>query len=133
MPIAERPEGCLLLMAADNEELEYLGDSILGCIVATYLVRRYPGQGEGFHTRMRMRIVNNKKLGGLAHDVGLHKWAEKQGDYVLAQTILKESILDLYLLSACKYLYYQGNSSFSKIAVALKDNNENFCFDWLKE
>ena len=74
MPIAERPEGCLPLMPADNEELEYLGDSILGCIVATYLVRRYPGQGEGFHTRMRMRIVNNKKLGGLAHDVGLHKW-----------------------------------------------------------
>ncbi len=74
MPMAERPENCLPLRSADNEELEYLGDSILGCIVAAYLVRRYPGMGEGFHTRMRTRIVNNKKLGGLARDAGLGSW-----------------------------------------------------------
>lgn len=74
MPMAERPENCLPLRQADNEELEFLGDSILGCIVANYLVRRYPGMGEGFHTRMRTRIVNNKKLGGLARDAGLHPW-----------------------------------------------------------
>lgn len=74
LPMVERPENCLPLRTADNEELEYLGDSILGCIVATYLVRRYPGQGEGFQTRMRTRIVNNKKLGGLARDAGLGPW-----------------------------------------------------------
>ncbi len=74
MPIAEKPEGCLSLRSADNEELEYLGDSILGCIVATYLVRRYPGMGEGFQTRMRTRIVNNKKLGYLAREANLQKW-----------------------------------------------------------
>lgn len=74
MPMAERPPNCLPLRPADNEELEYLGDSILGCIVATYLVRRYPGMGEGFHTRMRTRLVNNKKLGGLAREAGFGPW-----------------------------------------------------------
>ncbi len=74
LPIAPRPESCLPLRAADNEELEYLGDSILGCIVAAYLIKRYSGEGEGFHTRMRTRIVNNKRLGALARDAGLGKW-----------------------------------------------------------
>lgn len=74
LPIAPKPDDCLALRSADNEELEYLGDSILGCCVAAYLVARYPGMGEGFHTRMRTRIVNNKKLGGLARDAGLGPW-----------------------------------------------------------
>jgi ribonuclease-3 len=73
--MAERPEDCLPLCKADNEELEFLGDSVLGCIVATYLATRYPGQGEGFLTRLRTRIVNNKMLGILAKEVGLGHWA----------------------------------------------------------
>jgi ribonuclease-3 len=75
MIIAERPEGCLPLRPADNEELEFLGDSILGAVVATYISMRYPGQGEGFLTRLRTRIVNNKMLGVLSKHVGLDTWA----------------------------------------------------------
>lgn len=75
MVMAERPPSCLPLRVADNEELEFLGDSVLGCVVATYLAERYPGQGEGFLTRLRTRIVNNKMLGHLAKEVGLHNWA----------------------------------------------------------
>lgn len=73
--MAEKPEHCLPLRRADNEELEFLGDSVLGCIVATYLAERYPGQGEGFLTRLRTRIVNNKMLGHLAKEAGLGPWA----------------------------------------------------------
>jgi ribonuclease-3 len=75
LQMAERPEDCLPLRQADNEELEFLGDSVLGCVVATYLASRYPGQGEGFLTRLRTRIVNNKMLGILAKEVGLGNWA----------------------------------------------------------
>jgi ribonuclease-3 len=75
MVMAEKPANCLPLRRADNEELEFLGDSVLGCIVATYLAERYPGQGEGFLTRLRTRIVNNKMLGHLAKEVGLGPWA----------------------------------------------------------
>jgi ribonuclease-3 len=73
--IAERPENCLPLKKADNEELEFLGDSILGAVVATYITIRYPGRGEGFLTRLRTRIVNNKMLGILSKHVGLQQWA----------------------------------------------------------
>ena len=71
MVMAERPSNCLPLQDADNEELEFIGDSLLGCIVALYLRERYAGQGEGFFTRLRTRIVNNKMLGQLALKIGL--------------------------------------------------------------
>jgi ribonuclease-3 len=72
--LAERPEDCLSLREDDNEELEFLGDRVLGLCVATYLTKRYPGQGEGFLTRILSRIVNNKQLGKLAKKIGLSPW-----------------------------------------------------------
>lgn len=72
--VAERPEGCLPLRKADNEELEFEGDRVLGLVVASYLRKRFPGQGEGFLTRILSRIVNNKQLGHLAKKIGLGPW-----------------------------------------------------------
>lgn len=74
MVMAERPANCLPLQEADNEESEFAGDSLLGCVVALYLKRRYAGKGEGFLTRLRTRIVNNKQLGVLAKKIGLKPW-----------------------------------------------------------
>ena len=39
-----------------------------------YLYERYAGKGEGFLTRLRTRIVNNKMLGELAKKLGLEPW-----------------------------------------------------------
>jgi ribonuclease-3 len=72
--LAEKPEGCLPLRENDNEELEFLGDRVLGLVVATYLSKRYPGEGEGFLTRILSRIVNNKQLGKLAKRIGFGPW-----------------------------------------------------------
>ena len=74
MVLAERPEKCLPLQAADNEELEYAGDGILSGVVATYLKERFSGQGEGFMTNLRTEIVNNDRLGELAKKVGFSDW-----------------------------------------------------------
>lgn len=54
----------------NNERLEYLGDAILGAIVADILFQRYPNQKEGFLTKLRSKIVSRKhlnKLGGILH------------------------------------------------------------------
>ena len=72
--LAERPSNCLPLQEADNEECEFAGDSLLGCVVALYLYERYAGKGEGFLTRLRTRIVNNKMLGTLAKKMGFEPW-----------------------------------------------------------
>ena len=46
----------------NNQRLEYLGDAILGAIVAHYLYDKYPTAGEGFLTNMRSKIVSRKNL-----------------------------------------------------------------------
>lgn len=74
MEVAPRPPDCMELKPADNEELEFVGDSILGNVVALYLFKRYRGTGEGFMTKMKIRIVNNKTLGELAKKIGLSEW-----------------------------------------------------------
>jgi ribonuclease III len=71
MIMAPRPPNCLPLKEADNEELEFIGDGFVGNNVGLYLARRYQGEGEGFLTRIRTRIVNNDTLGGLAIKIGL--------------------------------------------------------------
>jgi ribonuclease-3 len=53
------------------QRLEYLGDSILGAVVSSYLYRLYPDEDEGFLTQMRSKIVSRKMLHVLAVQMGL--------------------------------------------------------------
>ena len=62
----------------NNERLEYLGDAILGSVVAEYLYKKYPLKGEGFLTEMRSKIVSRKSLGQLARKIGMLELPEHQ-------------------------------------------------------
>ena len=53
------------------ERLEYLGDAILGMIVAEYLYLQYPFKEEGFLTEIRAKIVNRESLNRLGQKIGL--------------------------------------------------------------
>ena len=55
------------------ERLEYLGDAILGMIVAEYLFAQYPFEEEGFLTEIRAKIVNRESLNRLAQKIGLRE------------------------------------------------------------
>ncbi len=55
-----------------NERLEYLGDAILGSVVAEYLFKKFPYEDEGFLTEMRSRIVNRESLNHIALKIGLN-------------------------------------------------------------
>jgi ribonuclease-3 len=57
----------------NNERLEYLGDAILGSIIADYLFMKYPFKGEGFLTEMRSKMVNRQTLNDIALKMGLKK------------------------------------------------------------
>lgn len=54
-----------------NERLEYLGDAILGSVVAEYLFKKYPLKDEGFLTEIRSRIVNRDALNLVARNMGI--------------------------------------------------------------
>ena len=53
-----------------NERLEFLGDAILGAVVAEYLFKLFPTKDEGFLTQMRSRIVNGQNLFALSKKFG---------------------------------------------------------------
>lgn len=55
----------------NNERLEYLGDAVLSTIVAEFLYRKYPYQGEGFLTEMRSKMVSRNTLNMLSRKLGL--------------------------------------------------------------
>ena len=54
-----------------NERLEFLGDSILGMMVADYLYRNFPDRPEGELTRMRADMVCEQSLALIANKIGL--------------------------------------------------------------
>ena len=62
-----------------NERLEYLGDSVLGMIVAEYLFKKFPYKDEGFLTEIRSRIVNRESLNQVARKIGIDKMIEFDG------------------------------------------------------
>lgn len=62
----------------NNQRLEYLGDAILGAVVADFLYQTYPGRGEGFLTSMRSKIVSRKHLNQLGLKLNLNKLVVKR-------------------------------------------------------
>jgi ribonuclease-3 len=76
-----------------NERLEYLGDAILGFIVAEHLFETFPEYDEGFLTRLRAKLVNGQALAERARELGLGAFIlvseslteeQKDGDSILA-------------------------------------------------
>lgn len=55
----------------NNERLEYLGDAMLGAIVADFIYMGYSHSDEGFMTKLRARIVKRKNLDSTAIKMGI--------------------------------------------------------------
>jgi len=61
-----------------NERLEFLGDAILGSVVAEYLFLKYPYRDEGFLTETRSKLVNRESLNQTGIKIGLKKILEME-------------------------------------------------------
>ena len=57
--------------AADNERLEFLGDSVLDCVIAEELYRRFPELQEGSLHRLKEGLVREEALAEVARALGL--------------------------------------------------------------
>jgi len=54
-----------------NERLEFLGDAVLGFVVAEHLYRHFPEETEGFLTQLRAKLVNGLALADYAQSISL--------------------------------------------------------------
>ena len=56
------------------ESLEFVGDAWFGAIVADYLYHRFPGQDEGFLTKLKTKIVRSEQMADYSRFLGLDEW-----------------------------------------------------------
>ncbi len=53
------------------ERMEFLGDAILGTVIASHLYKKVPGGNEGYLTKMRSKVVSREHLNELGRDLSL--------------------------------------------------------------
>lgn len=58
-------------LPSNNQRMEFLGDAVLGLVIATYLYLEFPDLPEGDLTRMRAAIVCEGSLAKVAREIGL--------------------------------------------------------------
>jgi len=76
----------------NNERLEYLGDAVLGTIVAEYLFKKYPNANEGFLTKMRSKIVKRSTLNKIGDKMGLDVLLQEYSQTRLSRSMLGNAV-----------------------------------------
>ena len=76
----------------NNERLEYLGDAVLGTIIAEYLFKKYPNANEGFLTKMRSKIVKRKSLNKIGEKMGLDLLLSEYNNTRLSRSMLGNAV-----------------------------------------
>ncbi|MBQ3252095.1 MAG: ribonuclease III [Oscillospiraceae bacterium] len=97
-----------------NERLEFVGDSVLGMVVAEYLYRTFPERPEGELTRMRADMVCERALAKVANrlDLGSHLLlghGEEQGGGRTRASILADAVESV--IAAC---FFDGGMEAAK-------------------
>src|SRR5690349_5121006 len=65
------PEDATTRIGADNEQLEYLGDAVLGMLVSEHLISTFEQWSEGQLSKSRARLVNAVSLSAAGRRLGL--------------------------------------------------------------
>ena len=94
--------------ARHNERLEFLGDAVLGFLVAETLWRRFPDATEGELSRLRARLVNRDALAGIARDLELGQYLRLGAGELRSGGHARDSILADALEALFAAVYLDG-------------------------
>lgn len=97
------------------ERLEFLGDAMLGSIIASYLYKKVPTGTEGYLTQMRSKIVSREHLNELGKDLNLIKYVKSN--------VTQENIGD----------NIHGNIFEALVGAIYLDRGYNFCKKFIYE
>lgn len=65
-------------ISINYERLEFLGDAMIGSVIAEFLYNQAPEEKEGYLTQMRSKIVSRKHLNEIGNDLGLVGFIKKE-------------------------------------------------------
>lgn len=116
----------------NNERLEYLGDAVLDLIIAEFLFKKFPFQGEGFLTDMRSKSVSRKMLADIAFKMGLHEYIIYDKSIAKNQTAVR-GIAGNALEALVGAIYLDKGFTFAKKFVKQKIVTPHIDFDELKD
>lgn len=117
-----------------NERLEYLGDAVLGSIVAEYLFKKFPFKDEGFLTEIRSRIVKRDSMNAIASRLSLNSLIQTDGGFdknakSFLGNALEALIGSVYLDKGYKFTYSFVVNSIILPHINMEDlveKNHNF-------
>ena len=101
----------------NNERQEFLGDAILGFIVADALYRRFPDASEGDLSRLRARLVKKESLARLARDLGLGDFLHLGAGELRSGGQSRDSILADALEALFAAIYLDGGYGATRETV----------------
>ncbi len=92
----------------DNERLEYLGDAVLGLVVAEALYAEHPEWREGELTRIRSGLVSRQRMAQVAEVIGLGKHLRLSRGEERSGLRLKSTVLSNTMEAVMGALYLDG-------------------------
>jgi ribonuclease-3 len=104
--------------APDNETLAFLGDAVLGLVVAEHLWRIAPGDGVGLLTPRRAEVVSGANLARWAERVGMGVHLRLGRGEHLSGGRVKESLLATALEAVLAVVYLEGGLAAASHAIA---------------
>ena len=102
----------------DNEQLEFLGDSVLGFLVAEGLVRRFPEYHEGDLSRLKGHLVSAAHLHGVARRLDLGSYLELGRSEETSGGRNKKTLLVDALEAIMAAIYLDGGVDAARTFVA---------------
>lgn len=102
----------------DNEQLEFLGDSILGFLIAEALVRRFPEYREGELSQLKAHLVSAAHLHGVARRLDLGSFLELGRSEEMSGGRAKKTLLVDSLEAVIAAIYLDGGVEAARSFVA---------------
>lgn len=113
----------------NNERLEYLGDAVLGSVVADYLFKKFPYKGEGFLTEMRSKIVCRSNLEKLSRKLALDKLIESSPETRSSAKSMRGDAFEAFIGA----LYLDKGYAFTRKLIVKRIINIHIDIDKLEQ
>jgi ribonuclease III len=102
---------------AQNESLEFVGDSVLGLVIAEWLYRNHPGMSEGELTMMKHRLVSEPTLTEVAESLGIGDFVRLGRGEIKTGGAQKPAILADTLEAVIGAVFFDGGYSAASECV----------------
>src|SRR5579872_6284728 len=102
---------------SDNEQLEFLGDSVLGLLIAEALVHRFPGHREGELSRLKAHLVSAAHLHGVARRLELGNYLELGRSEEMSGGRAKKTLLVDALEALIAAVYLDGGTEAARALI----------------